>query len=115
VCRSRTFRKKKNEISCPWPELNHESADVRSVYTSRHSGSANYIHSVFKLLYLANDGTGCVKQEIKFENQNRVCLFEHKFNFHNANTRQSQWPRGLRRGTAAAGSNPTGGIDICLL
>ena len=29
---------------------------------------------------------------------------------------QSQWPRGLRRGPAEImGSNPTGGMDICLL
>ena len=35
--------------------------------------------------------------------------------------RRSQWPRGLRRSSAAArlleivGSNPTGGMDVCLL
>ena len=62
VCRSTGLDvSKKKYISCPWPELKHESADVRSVYPPRHSGSANYIYSVLKLLYLANDGTGCVK------------------------------------------------------
>jgi hypothetical protein len=43
------------------------------------------------------------------------------FGVHYISFRQSQWPRGLTRGSAAkrlmgiAGSNPTGGMDVCLL
>jgi hypothetical protein len=41
------------------------------------------------------------KSNLKIK-QNRVCLFKHPFNLHNANTRRSQWPCGLSRGSAAA-------------
>ena len=30
-------------------------------------------------------------------------------------TGRSQWPSGLRRGSGIAGSNPAGGMDVCLL